>query len=93
MENCVLQCETTGVTVRTSAELVMKTSDLCGAKVCASRLSWGARLQSPAGRGCCTGREEEAWPTCSVTRSGTRSPLSRGRVAVLGPHSFIQGRP
>ncbi|XP_059524127.1 SHC SH2 domain-binding protein 1 [Myotis daubentonii] len=32
VENCVLQCETTGVTVRTSAELVMKTSDLCGAK-------------------------------------------------------------
>ncbi|XP_070254019.1 SHC SH2 domain-binding protein 1 [Myotis yumanensis] len=32
VENCVLQCETTGVTVRTSAELVMKASDLCGAK-------------------------------------------------------------
>ncbi|XP_055582797.1 SHC SH2 domain-binding protein 1 isoform X1 [Falco cherrug] len=32
LENCVLQCETTGVTVRTSAELVMKKSDLYGAK-------------------------------------------------------------
>ncbi|XP_016066925.1 PREDICTED: SHC SH2 domain-binding protein 1 [Miniopterus natalensis] len=32
VENCVLQCETTGVTVRTSAEFVMKTSDLYGAK-------------------------------------------------------------
>ncbi|PKU36553.1 shc sh2 domain-binding protein 1 [Limosa lapponica baueri] len=32
LENCVLQCETTGVTVRTSAELVMKNSDLYGAK-------------------------------------------------------------
>ncbi|CAK6436557.1 unnamed protein product [Pipistrellus nathusii] len=32
VENCVLQCETTGVTVRTSAELVMRASDLCGAK-------------------------------------------------------------
>ena len=33
MENCVLQCETTGVTVRTSSEFLMKTSDLYGAKV------------------------------------------------------------
>uniref|UniRef100_A0A8D0GFR6 SHC SH2 domain-binding protein 1 n=1 Tax=Sphenodon punctatus TaxID=8508 RepID=A0A8D0GFR6_SPHPU len=32
LENCVLQCETTGVTVRTSAELFMKNSDLYGAK-------------------------------------------------------------
>nr|XP_019587261.1 PREDICTED: SHC SH2 domain-binding protein 1 [Rhinolophus sinicus] len=32
LENCVLQCETTGVTVRTSAEFLMKTSDLYGAK-------------------------------------------------------------
>ncbi|NXT17549.1 SHCBP protein, partial [Syrrhaptes paradoxus] len=32
LENCVLQCETTGITVRTSAELVMKMSDLYGAK-------------------------------------------------------------
>ncbi|KAM9192063.1 SHC SH2 domain-binding protein 1 isoform 1-T1 [Dugong dugon] len=32
LENCVLQCETTGVTVRTSAELLMKNSDLYGAK-------------------------------------------------------------
>ncbi|XP_036922294.1 SHC SH2 domain-binding protein 1 isoform X2 [Sturnira hondurensis] len=32
VENCVLQCETTGVTVRTSAEFLMKTSDLYGAK-------------------------------------------------------------
>lgn len=32
LENCVLQCETTGVTVRTSAELVMKNSDIYGAK-------------------------------------------------------------
>ncbi|XP_040471478.1 SHC SH2 domain-binding protein 1 [Falco naumanni] len=32
LENCVLQCETTGITVRTSAELVMKKSDLYGAK-------------------------------------------------------------
>ncbi|XP_058530740.1 SHC SH2 domain-binding protein 1 [Ochotona princeps] len=32
LDNCVLQCETTGVTVRTSAELLMKNSDLYGAK-------------------------------------------------------------
>ncbi|NWW52677.1 SHCBP protein, partial [Pedionomus torquatus] len=32
LENCVLQCETTGITVRTSAELVMENSDLYGAK-------------------------------------------------------------
>ncbi|XP_058849760.1 SHC SH2 domain-binding protein 1-like isoform X3 [Acipenser ruthenus] len=32
MENCVLQCETTGVTVRTSAELFMDICDLYGAK-------------------------------------------------------------
>ncbi|XP_003792563.1 SHC SH2 domain-binding protein 1 [Otolemur garnettii] len=32
LENCVLQCETTGVTVRTSAEFLMKNSDLYGAK-------------------------------------------------------------
>ncbi|KAL8194913.1 UNVERIFIED_CONTAM: SHC SH2 domain-binding protein 1, partial [Gekko kuhli] len=32
LENCVLQCETTGVAIRTSAELVMKNSDLYGAK-------------------------------------------------------------
>ncbi|XP_064527271.1 SHC SH2 domain-binding protein 1-like [Pseudopipra pipra] len=32
LENCVLQCETTGITVRMSAELVMKNSDLYGAK-------------------------------------------------------------
>ncbi|XP_054856594.1 SHC SH2 domain-binding protein 1 [Eublepharis macularius] len=32
LENCVLQCETMGVAVRTSAELLMKNSDLYGAK-------------------------------------------------------------
>ncbi|XP_042336634.1 SHC SH2 domain-binding protein 1 [Sceloporus undulatus] len=32
LENCVLQCETTGVAVRTSAEFLMKNSDLYGAK-------------------------------------------------------------
>ncbi|XP_051038636.1 SHC SH2 domain-binding protein 1 [Phodopus roborovskii] len=32
LENCVLQCETTGVTVRTSAEFFMKNSDVYGAK-------------------------------------------------------------
>ncbi|XP_048372238.1 SHC SH2 domain-binding protein 1 [Sphaerodactylus townsendi] len=32
LENCVLQCETTGVAVRKSAELFMKNSDLYGAK-------------------------------------------------------------
>ncbi|NXY88824.1 SHCBP protein, partial [Alcedo cyanopectus] len=32
LENCVLQCETTGMAVRTSAELVMKNSDLYGAQ-------------------------------------------------------------
>ncbi|KAM6250855.1 SHC SH2 domain-binding protein 1 [Spheniscus humboldti] len=32
LENCVLQCETTGITIRTSAELLMKNSDLYGAK-------------------------------------------------------------
>ncbi|NXT78039.1 SHCBP protein, partial [Zapornia atra] len=31
LENCVLQCETTGITIRTSAELLMKNSDLYGA--------------------------------------------------------------
>lgn len=38
LENCVLQCETTGITVRTSAELLMKNSDLYGAKVGNSQL-------------------------------------------------------
>lgn len=33
MENCVLQCETTGVIVRTSSHLVMKMCDLYGSKV------------------------------------------------------------
>ncbi|XP_063169173.1 SHC SH2 domain-binding protein 1 [Candoia aspera] len=32
LENCVLQCETTGVAIRTSAEFLMKNSDLYGAK-------------------------------------------------------------
>ncbi|MEE6500581.1 hypothetical protein FKM82_003839 [Ascaphus truei] len=32
LDNCVFQCETTGVTVRTSAELLMKYCDLFGAK-------------------------------------------------------------
>ncbi|NXF08907.1 SHCBP protein, partial [Smithornis capensis] len=32
LENCVFQCETTGITVRMSAELLMKNSDLYGAK-------------------------------------------------------------
>ncbi|XP_011607889.2 SHC SH2 domain-binding protein 1 [Takifugu rubripes] len=32
MENCVLQCETTGVIVRTSAHLIMKMCDLYGSK-------------------------------------------------------------
>ncbi|XP_042523315.1 SHC SH2 domain-binding protein 1 [Dipodomys spectabilis] len=32
LDNCVLQCETTGVTIRTSAEFLMKDSDLYGAK-------------------------------------------------------------
>uniref|UniRef100_A0A8C6XMG2 SHC SH2 domain-binding protein 1 n=1 Tax=Naja naja TaxID=35670 RepID=A0A8C6XMG2_NAJNA len=32
LENCVLQCETTGVAIRTSAEFFMKNSDLYGAK-------------------------------------------------------------
>nr|XP_020670215.1 SHC SH2 domain-binding protein 1 [Pogona vitticeps] len=32
LENCVLQCETTGVAVRTSAEFSMKNSDMYGAK-------------------------------------------------------------
>ncbi|XP_060644420.2 SHC SH2 domain-binding protein 1 [Anolis sagrei] len=32
LENCVLQCKTTGVAVRTSAEFFMKNSDLYGAK-------------------------------------------------------------
>ncbi|XP_053473080.1 SHC SH2 domain-binding protein 1 [Ictalurus furcatus] len=32
MENCVLQCETTGVIVRTSAQLIMNMCDLYGAK-------------------------------------------------------------
>ncbi|NXC31036.1 SHCBP protein, partial [Campylorhamphus procurvoides] len=32
LENCVLQCETTGITVRMSAELLMRNSDLYGAK-------------------------------------------------------------
>lgn len=33
MENCVLQCETTGVIVRTSAHLTMNMCDLYGSKV------------------------------------------------------------
>lgn len=33
MENCVLQCETTGVIVRTSSHLLMKMCDLYGSKV------------------------------------------------------------
>lgn len=33
MENCVFQCETTGVIVRTSAQLTMNMCDLYGAKV------------------------------------------------------------
>ncbi|XP_044146299.1 SHC SH2 domain-binding protein 1 homolog B-like [Bufo gargarizans] len=32
LENCVLQCDTTGITVKKSAELVMKYCDLYGAK-------------------------------------------------------------
>ncbi|XP_042371649.1 SHC SH2 domain-binding protein 1 homolog A-like, partial [Plectropomus leopardus] len=32
MENCVLQCETTGVIVRTSAHLTMNMCDLYGSK-------------------------------------------------------------
>ncbi|KAL2088852.1 hypothetical protein ACEWY4_015751 [Coilia grayii] len=32
MENCVMQCETTGVIVRTSAELIMNMCDLYGSK-------------------------------------------------------------
>ncbi|CAN2390127.1 SH2 domain binding [Pristimantis euphronides] len=32
LENCVLQCETTGITVKKSAELLMKYCDLYGAK-------------------------------------------------------------
>ncbi|MCI4392960.1 hypothetical protein PGIGA_G00151780 [Pangasianodon gigas] len=32
MENCVLQCETTGVIVRTSAQLIMNMCDLYGSK-------------------------------------------------------------
>ncbi|XP_069463171.1 SHC SH2 domain-binding protein 1 [Ambystoma mexicanum] len=32
LDNCVLQCETTGVTLRTSAELIMTYCDLYGAK-------------------------------------------------------------
>lgn len=38
MENCVLQCETTGVIVRTSAHLVMKMCDLYGSKVSICRI-------------------------------------------------------
>uniref|UniRef100_A0A8C5JBC7 SHC binding and spindle associated 1 n=1 Tax=Junco hyemalis TaxID=40217 RepID=A0A8C5JBC7_JUNHY len=38
LENCVLQCETTGITVRTSAELLMRNSDLYGAKIFMSLL-------------------------------------------------------
>lgn len=39
MENCVLQCETTGVIVRTAAHFTMNMCDLYGSKVsaCASR--------------------------------------------------------
>ncbi|GAA6096542.1 AP-5 complex subunit mu-1 [Tachysurus ichikawai] len=34
MENCVLQCETTGVIVRTSSQLIMNMCDLYGSKTC-----------------------------------------------------------
>ncbi|NWH85120.1 SHCBP protein, partial [Aegithalos caudatus] len=44
LENCVLQCETTGITVRTSAELLMRNSDLYGAK--------GAGVEIYPGSGC-----------------------------------------
>lgn len=33
LENCVFQCDTTGITVKKSAELVMRYCDLYGAKV------------------------------------------------------------
>lgn len=36
MENCVLQCETTGVIVRTSAHFTMNMCDLYGSKVSAA---------------------------------------------------------
>lgn len=37
MENCVLQCETTGVIVRTSAHFTMNMCDLYGSKVSAAQ--------------------------------------------------------
>ncbi|XP_063467966.1 SHC SH2 domain-binding protein 1 isoform X5 [Symphalangus syndactylus] len=43
LENCVLQCETTGVTVRTSAEFLMKNSDLYGAKGAGIEIYPGSR--------------------------------------------------
>ncbi|XP_075842237.1 SHC SH2 domain-binding protein 1 isoform X2 [Microtus pennsylvanicus] len=43
LENCVLQCETTGVTVRTSAELFMKNSDVYGAKGAAIEIYPGSK--------------------------------------------------
>ncbi|KAM7059669.1 SHC SH2 domain-binding protein 1 isoform 1-T1 [Molossus nigricans] len=52
VESCVLQCETTGVTVRTSAEFVMKTSDLYGAKVRLPRPSRGAGVEVYPGSTC-----------------------------------------
>lgn len=45
MENCVLQCETTGVIVRTSARLNMNMCDLYGSKV---RAAWcRSQVQTP----------------------------------------------
>lgn len=78
MENCVLQCETTGVTVRTSAELVMKASDLCGAKVCASRPSWGPG-SGPKGVWVSRRREGEAQPPPAPRRGRAPQQPSQGR--------------
>lgn len=74
MENCVLQCETTGVTVRTSAELVMRASDLCGAKV-----------RAPAGRGQGAGPGGVLpWAGAGLQAGGRGSPRAGWGGAVLG---------
>lgn len=54
MENCVLQCDTTGVIVRTSARLTMNMCDLYGSKVRPERRPSHGLL------------ETKTWPCCEV---------------------------
>lgn len=53
MENCVLQCETTGVIVRTAAHFTMNTCDLYGSKVSESASQSVLRVTGPKMRMMC----------------------------------------